>query len=160
MFPSRVSCAPSPWLHSNTNVSESRRGGVDTRLESSCDGLLSELCMDRLAACLCHCSFGAADGLGWVQGLSTETRKGLPRGKRWSWSLACRVGGRVWDARWHSRGAHCRATEVPTKPGREYKSLRSYWTGDNADICPMVTLPLGERKHFLWFLRICWIWGS
>lgn len=30
---------------------------------------------------LYHCSFCAADGLGWVQGLSMETSKGLPRGK-------------------------------------------------------------------------------
>lgn len=82
-----------------------------------------------------------------------ETRKGLPResARVEAWHAA--VGAdKPWEDVCEMQADTAKLTprglpRYPTKPSRVYKPLSSYWTGDSAEICPMVTA-FGRKETF------------
>jgi hypothetical protein len=119
---------------------------------------------------LYHRSFGAADGLDWVQGLSMETSKGLPRGKCQSpglvrsnsswWGLSGRmyVPSMMATAEAHAAGG---PSGIRLEHHRVYKSVCSSWHRNGSDVYPLWPPCLWERRTiFCPLLRSCWVWSS
>lgn len=149
--------------HSNNKNINKRRSWRHWQTESRPCWWLSFWVLSGEAGCLSlgrnilyHHSFDVADGLDWVQGLSMETSKGLPRGKCQSWGLVKSsrnwwvLSGRMYTrcmmaTGWGLRLRGCSGGIRP-KQNRVYKSISYSWhRGEwGGSVSPVVILSLGE----------------